>query len=157
MIDKYFNINLIFDVGTNDERRGTVVNISQRLDGRSIGHSHTNPFFDTHGYEREFIDGTQYKYDANIITENMYAQVDNKGYQFQLLAEIQDHRKDRTAISKEEGKIRSSNATERDKITTRGWEVMAMWKDGSTDWIQFKDINGSKPDEVAEYVVANHI
>ena len=60
-------------------------------------------------------------------------------------------------ISKEDGKIRSSNGTERDKITTRGWEVMAMWKDGSTDWIHLKDINGSKPVEVAEYVVANHI
>ena len=39
----------------------------------------------------------------------MYAQVDDEGHQFQLLAEIQDHHKDETAIPKEEEKIRSDN------------------------------------------------
>ena len=51
----------------------------------------------------------------------MYAQVDDKGHQFQLLAEINDHRKDGEEISKEEGKIGSSNVTERDNIMDRGW------------------------------------
>ena len=148
---------MIFDVGTKNERRGTVVKRSQGLDGRAIDTSHTNPLFDTCEYEIEFTDGTRDKYAANLIAENIYTHMDDEGHQFQLLAEIQDHRKDGTAISKEEGKIRSSNATERDTITTRGWEVMAMWKDGSKDCIQLKDINGSKPAEVAEYVVANHI
>ena len=81
------------------------------------------------------------KYAANIIAQNMYEQVDDKGYQFQLLAEIQDHWKDRMAISKEEGNIRYANGTERDNITTRGLEVMVLWKDGYTYWIQLKDIN----------------
>ena len=39
----------------------------------------------------------------------------------------------------------------------RGWEVMILWKYGSKDWIQIKYIKYSKPFEVAEYVVANHI
>ena len=44
-----------------------------------------------------------------------------------------------TDISREEGKIRYDNRTEWDKITTRGWEVMVLWKYVSTDWIQLKD------------------
>ena len=46
MIDKYLNVNLIFDVGTNNERCVTMVKNLWGLDGRSIGNSHTNPFFD---------------------------------------------------------------------------------------------------------------
>ena len=46
---------------------------------------------------------------------------------------------------------------EQDKITTKWWEVLILWKDGSTDWIQLKDKKDSNPVEVAEYAVANHI
>ena len=61
---------------------------------------HTNPFFNTREYETEFTDGAQYKYTMNLIFENMYAQVDDEGNKFQLLAEIQDHQKNGMAISK---------------------------------------------------------
>ena len=30
----------------------------------------------------------------NVIAENIYVKVDEEGHQFQLLAEIQNHRKD---------------------------------------------------------------
>ena len=45
----------------------------------------------------------------------------------------------------------------RDNITTRLWGVMVMWKDGSIIWIHLKYIKDSKPVEVAEYAVSNHI
>ena len=118
---------------------------------------YTNPFFDTREFEIEFTDGTRDEYTANLIAENMYVQVDDKGHQFQLHAEIQVHWKDGMAISKEERKIRSTNGTERDNIITRGWEVMVMWKDGSTYWIQLKYINDSHLLEVAQYEVTNRI
>ena len=47
VVDKYLGINLIFDVCTKDKHRGTVVKLSQVLDGRAIGHSRTNYFFET--------------------------------------------------------------------------------------------------------------
>ena len=50
VVDKYLKMNLIFDVGTNDERRVTVVKLSWVLDGRVIFHLHTKPFFDTREY-----------------------------------------------------------------------------------------------------------
>ena len=75
----------------------------------------------------------------------MYAEVDGKGHHLQLLAYIQDHWKYGTDISKEEGKTRSANGTERDKIISIVWEVMVLWKYGSTDWIQLKYIKDSNP------------
>ena len=109
MIDKYLNINFIFDVGINNEQCGTVVKRYHGLDGIAIIHLHTNPSFDTREYEIEFTYRKQDKYYANLITENIYVQVDDKGNHFQLLAEIQDYWKDGTKISKEEGKIISAN------------------------------------------------
>ena len=114
-------MNFIFDVGTNGERTGIMVKSSCILDGRAINRSHNKPSFDTCEYEIEFTDGTRNKCAANLIKENIYVPVDDEGHKFQLLEEIQDHRKDRPDISKEEGHIRSANGTERDKITTRGW------------------------------------
>ena len=102
VIDNYLNMNLLFDVGTNNKRCGTVVNHSRRLDGIAISCSHTNPLFDTRDYEIDLTDLTQDKYIVNIIAKNMDAQVDDECHQFQLLAEIQDHRKYGTEISKEE-------------------------------------------------------
>ena len=87
----------------------------------------------------------------------MYTKVDDKGHNFQLFAEIQDHQKDGTDIPKEEGRIKAANGMGQDKITTRGWEVMVLWKDVSTDLIQLKDTKDSKQVKIAEYSVVNHI
>jgi hypothetical protein len=78
-IDKYLNVKLIMDVGTNNEWHGRVVKRLQGLEGEPIGHAHSNPLFDTCEYEVEFTDGTCKKYQANIIAENMFAQVDDEG------------------------------------------------------------------------------
>ena len=79
-------MNLIFDVGTNNECCGTMVKRSWGLDGIEIGSSHNNPFFDTRDYDIEFTNGTRDKYTENLIVENMYAHVDDKGHQSQLFA-----------------------------------------------------------------------
>ena len=87
------NAELCFDLGTNNERRGRVVKRLRGLDGEPIGRSPPNPLFDTREYEIEFTDGSKEKYQANVIAENMFAQVDYEGHQYLLLQEITDHRK----------------------------------------------------------------
>jgi hypothetical protein len=67
------------------------------------GCTHFNTLFDTREYEVKFTDGTTERYPANVIASNMYAQVDDKGNTFQLLSEIVDHKKDRTAIDVSDG------------------------------------------------------
>ena len=72
MIDKYLNINLIFDIGTNAMHRGTVVKRSRVIYGRAFGRLHTNPSVDTREYEISFTDGTWDNYAVNIFADNLY-------------------------------------------------------------------------------------
>jgi hypothetical protein len=96
------------------------------LDGELIGHAHDNPLFDTHEYEIEFTDRTHKKYQANIITENMFAQVNNEGNQFLLLQEITDHRSDHSAIPILDGMVHSANGAQKPKQMTRGWFLLVQ-------------------------------
>ena len=143
--------------GTNDERRGRVIKRSRGLDGEPIGRAHANPLFDTREYEVEFTDGTHERYQANVIAENMYAQVDSEGNEYLLLSEITDHKSDGSAIKIADGTILSANGQEKPKVTTRGWHLLVQWKDGTVSWEKLADIKASNPVEVAEYAVANRL
>ncbi len=156
-IDKYLTAELIMDVGTDNERRGRVVKRSRGLDGRPIGRSHANPLFDTREYDIEFTDGTMEKHTANVIAENMYAQVDDEGHQYLILDEIIDHRKDATAVPISDGTYRTPSGTERAKVTTRGWYIVVRWKDGFMSEERLVDLKDSNPVELAEYAVANRL
>jgi hypothetical protein len=67
--------------------------------------------FDTREYEIEFADGTHEKYKANVIAENMFAQVGSEGnhHQVLLLQEITDHKKDHSAVPISEGTAHGAN------------------------------------------------
>ena len=49
------------------------------------------------------------KYTANVIAENMFAQVDDEGNYYLLMNEITYHRKDNTAIPISDGITRGHN------------------------------------------------
>jgi hypothetical protein len=157
LFDKYLNAELMFDVGTGEERRGRVTKRAKGLAGEAIGRAHSNPLFDTRQYVVEFTDGTVENYFANVIAENMYAQVDSEGNQYQLLDEIIDHKSDDSAIKIGHGFTRSRNGNMVPKTTTRGWSLLVSWKDGSTEWIKLKDIKDSYPVQIAEYATNNGI
>ena len=97
------------------------------------------------------------KYTTNIITENMFAQVDDEGNKYLLMNEITEYRKDDTATPISDGMTRCHNGNESPKITTHGWELLVEWEDGSTRWMKLTDLKESSPIEVVEYSVANHI
>lgn len=156
-IDKYLNVELILKAGTNNERQGWVIKHAKGSDGKSIGHAHKNPMFDTREYEVEFTNGMREKYQANVIAKNMFAQVDSEGHQYQILDEIVDHRSDTTIIPISEGMIQNANRTKKPKITMRGWQHLVRFKDGSLSWVKLKDIKELNPVEVVEYAVANRI
>ena len=157
IMDKYLNTELIFDMGTGAERRGRVIKRAKGVTGQPIGRSHTNPLFDTREYVVEFTDGSTENYFANVIAENMYAQVDDEGRQYQLLDDIADHRSDGTALRIEDGFTVSQNGNRVPKQTTRGWSLLVNWKDGSSDWVKLNDLKDSYPVQIAEYAVANRI
>ena len=117
-LDKYLNAELIFDMGTGTEWRGRVIKCAKGTTGQPIGRGHANPLFDTREYVVEFINGSTENNFANVMDENMYAQVDDKGRQYQLLDEIADHRTDRTALRIEDGFMVSQNGNNVPKQTT---------------------------------------
>ena len=47
--------------------------------------------------------------------------------------------------------------TKRCKKTTRGWQICVEWKDGSTDWVELKDLKQSYPVELARYARDNKL
>jgi hypothetical protein len=49
---------------------------------------------DTRTYEIEVPDGCSDEYTANVIAENMYAQCDSEGNQYNLMESIIDHKMD---------------------------------------------------------------
>jgi hypothetical protein len=117
-----------------------------------------NPLLDTSEYLVEFSDGTTKELAANIIAESMFSQIDAEGHHFQLLQEISEHRRKKDAVPKSEGyHTNSDHGPKIPKKTTKGWEFLVHWKDGSSDWIKLKDLKVSNPVDLAEYAKANNI
>ena len=104
-----------------------------------------------------FPDGSTDTYAANLIAENLYSQVDDEGRHFQLIDEITDHRKDGSALTKDDGFHTNKAGVKSKKTTTRGWVLLVTWKDGTSDWVKLKDLKDSNPIEVAEYAAGNKI
>ena len=126
-------------------------------DGRLVGTSHTNPILNTAIYNIETPDGNVQEYSANVIAENLWNQVDDDGYNYNLLFEIIGHRKNDDAVTKENGYYQTKMGTKRRVITTKGWDLHVRWETGETSYIALKDIKESNPVEVAEYAFYKHI
>ena len=70
-----------------------VKQIAVYQDGRTIGIPSNNPLIDSRRYEVEYLYGTIEVLTANIIAENLLAQVDDQGHRHLLIDEIEDHQK----------------------------------------------------------------
>lgn len=122
-----------------------------------VGRANPNPLLDSRQYKVEFDDGSSEVLSANIIAENIIAQVDPEGHRQRLLSEITDHRKNEAAVKKEDGEFVTSRGLKQKKRTTKGWELYVEWKDGGGNWIALKDLKHSYPVELADYAVENNI
>jgi hypothetical protein len=111
---------------------------------------------DTRTYEIEFPDGRSDGYAANVITENMYAQCNIEGRQYNLMEGIVDHKKDGNAVEPAAIYIKHGRNTQVRK-TTKGWHLCVEWKYGTTSWECLADLKESNPVEVAEYEFAKRL
>lgn len=126
-------------------------------DGIPVGVANDNPLCDNRVYIVEWLDGHTEELMANVIAENLFAQVDDEGNRFVLLDDIVDHRKSADALSGDDGYIMSESGMKYRRRTTQGWELCVQWKDQSTTWVSLKDMKNAYPLEVAEYAIANKI
>ena len=156
--DPYLHMEVGLPRGSDDQLHHAMVK-RRAIDseGRPIGIGSSNPLTDTRVYEVEFLDGTKESLSANIIAENLLAQVDEEGHRQLLMDEIIDHRKNTDAIEKKDGVYITRQGTKRHKMTTRGWELCVQWKDGSSNWVALKDLKHAYPVELAQYSIANNL
>ena len=105
----------------------------------------------------EFDGGAVDRFTVNIISHNIFSQVDTDGHEKTVIKEVVDHRVKGKAVTKENVLVVTRSGTCRTKVTTAGWEFLLEFNNGSTDWIPLKDLKNSNPIEIAEYAIANQI
>jgi hypothetical protein len=98
----------------------------------------------------KFPDDRSDEYTYNVIAENMYAQCDIEGRQYNLMEGIIYHRTDGHAVALAEMHIKHGSNKKLRK-TTKGWHLFDEWKDGTTSWERLVDLKESNPVGVAEY------
>ena len=74
---------------------------------------------------------------ANTIAKALYSQVDEEGRTHAVLASITDHRKDGSAMAMDDALLPGTRKPIR---TTKGWQLLVEWKDGSSDWLPLVDL-----------------
>ena len=82
---------------------------------------------------------------ATITAENILSKVDSEGHHYQVLTEVNYHKRDDSAINKVDGFIKSSIANLHQKMTTRDCKLLVELKDVSVDWVSLKDLKQSIP------------
>ena len=155
--DTYMNMELALPRDGEGPEYAKVTKRPRDAKGIPIRTAHNNPLLDTCIYEIEYVDGHKASLAANNIAINMFAQVDAKGNRHVLFDEIVDHRTDGTEVKIDNAFITSTKAGCRCKETTKGWELLVQWKDGSTTWEKLKDIKKCYPVQVSEYSVQSKI
>ena len=155
--DRYVGVEVPIQSSDGTSKMARVTKRMKDDQGKPIGTANANPSHDTTMYKITYVDGDTAEVEANIIAKNMFNQIDSEDYHYQILKEIQDHYSDGSAIQRAEGFITSRSGNKIPKKTTRGWELLVEFKDGSYKWIKLKDLKQSNPVELAEYAIANGI
>ena len=158
MYDMYLNIELALPQGDSLEPR--MARVTKRLkdvNGIPIGTANDNPLLDMRMYEVEYLDGERASLSANHIAETLFAQVDDEGNRQVLMKEIIDYHTNGQEVKHQDTFITTRTGTIRRRETTKGWEILIEWKDGSTNWVTLKDAKESYPVQLAKFAISNCI
>ena len=120
-MDKYIGAKIILDDKANGG--GNLATVKSRLtniNGRSIGTADNNSLLDDRECEIKLEDGTTDRIFANKIAENIYSQLDDKGREILKFRNIIDHRKDKSALTKENGLTSKGRGNRKCRPTIKG-------------------------------------
>jgi hypothetical protein len=84
--------------------------------GDPVGSRNDDPRLDTRMYEIVMDDGAIAEYTANMIAENLYAQIDEEGKRHLIFKDIVDHRQDSNAVLERHD--------DKPTRTTKGWYLL---------------------------------
>ena len=98
-LDMYLNMEVLLPQDGEQMRAARVLGRAKDDRGNIKGSFNDNPILNTCVYDVMFPDGAIPQYSANVIAENLFAQVDEDGYRrYQLLDSILHHRIDGTQL-----------------------------------------------------------
>ena len=127
-------------------------------DDQMTGKYDTNPYHNSVLYEVKFDNGQVCEYSANVITENMLAQVDSDGFTLRLMDGIVYHKVDcALAVSKTDKWVYNRHGWRCLHKTTAGGWLLVRWKDENETWMKLLDMKESYPIEMAEYAISRGI
>jgi hypothetical protein len=119
--DQYAGAQVRVPIG-GEIRSGKVMRRKRELDGTWKGRTNANSILDSRTYEIEFPDGRSDEYTANAIAENMYAQCDTKGNQFNSMDCIIDH-KNYGHVPERADMYIKHGSNKQVRKTTKGWHL----------------------------------
>lgn len=96
-------------------------------------------------YGVEIPNGGVKEYTTNIITENMYTQVDIDGHSHGIFGSILDFKKDYKALSSDELYVTTKSGRRRIRETTSGWNFLIRYKDNIEEWMPLKRMKEYNP------------
>jgi hypothetical protein len=155
--DQYINNEVLLPRDGEHMMAARVIQRTKDDNGRAQGTHNNNPILDTRVYDVMFPDGAVKQYAANIIAENLYSSVDDKGHQHMMLDEIIGHKTTGMAIHKDDAYITTSTGRKHHCKTTKGCYFNVRWHDGTDSWIPLQELKESNPVQVAEYSMKNQI
>ena len=133
--DLYIDVEVLLPKDDQHMQAARVIGPSKDKDGKRIGTFSQNPILNTTVYNVMFPDGSVMVYTPNIIAENIYSQVDEDGFRYQLIDNIIGHRRDGKAVPMSEAFTVSKNGNKVRRQTTKGWEFEVLWKNGIESWV----------------------
>ena len=124
-------------------------------DGKVKGNYNKNPILNTRVYDVMFPDVAVCHYAAIVIADNMYSQIDSNGHHTLILKEITEYRESAMAVPIDDKFMVSNTGRKSLRKSTKGWDFLCLWKDGSTTWAPLRYLKESNPVDIADYVVDN--
>ena len=131
--DPYLNMEL--GIRLTDKESLQHARVTQRAvdnEGRPLGVTSNNPLLDHGQYKVEFLDGRNKVLTANIIAENLLAQVDNEGHCHLMIDEIEDHQVLNDAIPKSQRTYQTPSGINKKSALP---EVGIYMSDGKAVWV----------------------
>ena len=155
--DRWINAELNLPLGETMEY-AKVIGRTHDDNGNVIGTYDDNPILNSMTYDVEFKNGEIREFSANVIAENMFAQVDANGHSHNMLDAIIDYDKDESlAVPMNEKFIVTKSGTRRRRQSTVGWKLLVLWKNGKEEWMPLSILKETLPLEVAEFAVSRGI
>ena len=163
--DKFLSAEVVLPFKGN-KLLGKVIARKRDHTGAPIGTANASPLLDTRVYDVQLPDGNVEEFTANEIACNIYADMDEEGHEFRLMDGIVDHRRvdtdtdiaahSKLDISTKGCDIKSSVRPDLpDNKSTKGWELLIQWKDGSSSWERLSDLKECMPVDTADYAFAH--